>query len=345
MKRFISMLLASVMTFSTFGMVAFADDGQQEESASGNQKAQTQSVAKESKVAVQDINETYDLSSCKFFLEKKSFTCDPSKGKSGEFNDNFATVGSILEHLECETIPEGAGGLNDIYENCTFKIGNASYKYYDDDKNYNTYLNAGKYKLIISAKTPNTGRVELPFEVLPYKVNSKNGSVGELNHVSYTYNGKSKKPKVTGVYVTPEDTEKSLEPKIGRDCTVSYQYKKNRKVGVSKVIITVKFKGNYTGSFKDTTYFWIWPQPTKIKSIKAGKRTATIKWKKKKGATGYSVFIFKKNKIVKEKFFKGSKKTTCKVTGLKRRTKYRVEVVTFKGKWDAQSKFKTFRTK
>lgn len=129
MKRFVSMLLASVMTFSTFGMVAFADDGQQ--SASAGSKVETQSV-----------DDSKDISTWgdDVYLEEKVFEYDPTKGNVDSFYSkhekySVATVENVLSALRC-------AGCWDMIEKATLTIGNKTFKL-DDDANYDQYLKAG----------------------------------------------------------------------------------------------------------------------------------------------------------------------------------------------------------
>jgi hypothetical protein len=95
----------------------------------------------------------------------------------------------------------------------------------------------------------------------------------KLTNISYSYNGKEKKPGVS-IYGL----------KKGRDYTVSYQ--SNIKIGVGKVII--KGKGNYRGTLIST--FKITPKKTFLSSVKSSKsKTMVVQWKKDSMVTGYEV--------------------------------------------------------
>ena len=345
MKRFVSMLLASVMTFATFGMVAFADDGQQAESASGNQKAQTQSVAKESKMAVQDMASN-DIG--KFvYMSKKSFEYDPSGGSwAEEYDGKFSTVETILSSIEYTE----AGEKSDfnLYHDATFRIGNTQYNI-DDEKNGKRVLRPGKYTLLVTAKSPYSGTLEFPFEVKPCKLFTSNADA-YFNNNYYYYDGKAKCPKIADVYFG--DTFGELKLKKGTDYTVSYKYKNNKYYGKGAVTATITFKGNYTGSLVVKDGIWIFPKGGQIKSAKPGKKSVKAKWKGSKDATGYKVQVFnyKNGKIVKTRVIKGKKKTSCTIKGLKRHKKYGVTVMAYKkvkGKkiYNMKNGIKTFRTK
>lgn len=71
--------------------------------------------------------------------------------------------------------------------------------------------------------------------------------------------------------------------KKGTDYTVSY--KKNTDIGTATVVI--KGKGSYTGTVKAT--FKINPKAVAIKTLTAGRKKLTVRWKKGAGITGYQV--------------------------------------------------------
>lgn len=64
-----------------------------------------------------------------------------------------------------------------------------------------------------------------------------------------------------------------------------------------------------------------WMKPVKMKKVKAGKKKATVTWKKVSGATGYQILYSKDKKTWKSKFVKGGKKTSTTIKKLS------------KGKW------------
>lgn len=64
-----------------------------------------------------------------------------------------------------------------------------------------------------------------------------------------------------------------------------------------------------------------WFKTMKIKKVKKGKKRATLRWKKVKGATGYQIAYSKDGKTWKYKFIKGGKKTKATIKKLS------------KGKW------------
>lgn len=167
----------------------------------------------------------------------------------------------------------------------------------------------------------------------------------KLSTTTYTYNGKVKKPAVTA-----KDDKNNVIPKSA----YAVKYSSGCK-SVGKYTATVTFRGDYSGSFVRS--FQIIPKGTKIKSLKAGKKSFTVKWTAQKTqTTGYQVqYCLKKN------FKKGAKTTTVgknktvskKITKRGKKKTYYVRIRTYKtvkvkGKntklysgWSAVKKVKT----
>ena len=91
-----------------------------------------------------------------------------------------------------------------------------------------------------------------------------------------TYTGKPIKPAV-------KVTLAGKTLKQGADYTVSY--KNNKAIG--KATVTIKGKGDYTGSVSKT--FAINPKAVSLASLTAGKGQLTVKWKKGTGGAGYQL--------------------------------------------------------
>ncbi len=124
----------------------------------------------------------------------------------------------------------------------------------------------------------------------------------KLSATTYTYNGKTKTPSVT------VKDSKGIKLKKGTDYTVTYP-KKRKSIG--KYTVTVKFKGNYSGTKKLT--FEIVPAKVTLSKLTAGNKQLTATWKTVSGATGYEVVYSTSKKF--------TKKTTKTVTIKKARTK------------------------
>jgi len=138
-------------------------------------------------------------------------------------------------------------------------------------------------------------------------VNTDAGETIDISKAKVTvsdqvYTGKQLKPAVKVVL-----NKKTL--KRGRDYTVTY--KKNKAVGTATV--TVKGKGNYSGTAKGA--FKINPKAVKGFKLVAGKGQLMARWKKAGGITGYQLqYGLKKN-------FKKAKKVTVKAAKVKRTLK------------------------
>ena len=143
-----------------------------------------------------------------------------------------------------------------------------------------------------------------------------------LSATSYTYDGKAKKPTVT--------VKDSKGKKIAAS-NYTVTYASGRK-NVGTYTVTIKFKGNYSGTVKKT--FTIKPKATTLSSVTAGKKKFTVKWKKlTTQTTGYQIQYstdknFKKNnKTVTVSKNKTTSKSVSKLTAKK---KYYVRIRTYK---------------
>ena len=146
---------------------------------------------------------------------------------------------------------------------------------------------------------------------------------------------------VMGTYINPDD-----------GYTISYKYSNNKSVGTAKVTVTIKFKNNYSGTITKTKSFTIRPKKTSIKKLSRGRKSFTVKWKKQSTQTsGYQIrySTSKSMKNAKTVTVSGNKKTSKKITKLKKRKSYYVQVRTYKtvnGKkyassWSSKKKVKT----
>lgn len=141
-----------------------------------------------------------------------------------------------------------------------------------------------------------------------------------LGKKMFTYTGKALRPSVK-VLVGGETLV------AGAD--YSLVFKNNKNPG--KATVEVTGKGAYTGT--KTATFTINPKGTAIKSLKAGKKSITVKWKKQnKQVSGFQVRWSAKAtmKGCKSKLVKGKGKTSYKVTKLKSGKKYYVQVRSYK---------------
>ena len=141
-----------------------------------------------------------------------------------------------------------------------------------------------------------------------------------LKAASYVYNGKARKPGVT---------IKGSDGNAIAASNYTVTYSNNIKAG--KATVTVKFRGNYSGTKK--LYFTILPKGTSLKSLTASSGGFTVKWKKQAvQTTGYQIQYstdsgFESNK----KTITVSKPATVSktISKLKSKQKYYVRIRTF----------------
>lgn len=222
------------------------------------------------------------------------------------------------------------------------KCGNYYYEYYADPT-------AHKYKTTVTkASTKKNGSIVTKCTLCD-KVISKSTiyypKTITLSKTSYTYDGKAKKPGVT----VKDSNGKTISLKY---YTVSYS--KGRK-NVGKYTVTIKFKGNYSGTIKKT--FTIKPKAASISKLTKGKKAFTVKWKKQtQQTTGYQIQYSTSSKFKNAKSVTISKNKTVskKITKLKAKKKYYVRIRTYKtvkvnGKnvkiYSSWSKAKSVKTK
>lgn len=139
-----------------------------------------------------------------------------------------------------------------------------------------------------------------------------------------TYNGKVLKPSVT---ITDRNGKKLS--------TSSYEiiYKKTGK-NVGTYQAQINFRGDYTGS--KTISYQILPKNCSLRSVKAKKKSLTVRWKKlstkmpTKRISGYQVQYSEKPNFSKSKIKKvsGYKKTSLTIKKLKSKKKYYVRIRT-----------------
>ena len=142
-----------------------------------------------------------------------------------------------------------------------------------------------------------------------------------LSTTTYTYTGSVKKPSV----VVKDSKGKTIST---AHYTVTYAGGR-KNVGTYKV--TVKFKGNYSGT--KTLTFKINPAKTTVKSLTAGKKSLKVAiTKKSTQVTGYQIQYStgKSFKSHKTKWLTSYKKTSTTLSGLSAKKTYYVRVRTYK---------------
>lgn len=203
---------------------------------------------------------------------------------------------------------------------------------------YSNNINAGTAAVTVTGIGEFNGSVTKTFKINPITLTSSNVKV-KLSASKYAYDGKTKKPTVK-VY----DSYGNVIP----SSSYSLSYTGNANPGRKKV--TVKFKGNYTGSV--TAYYNIIPKKQTVSSVKSSaKKKLTVKWKKDSLVSGYQIRYSTSSKFYKSKTKtvtvskKNTSKTLSKLTSGK---KYYVQVRAYKtingkkvyGSWSAAKSVK-----
>ncbi len=218
--------------------------------------------------------------------------------------------------------------------------GNRSYGWYRNSQYQNrvkvNYYNFEKITGWVNYKDSSATTVKYRFKAkasTPMQDNSKPNNVPQYNNTTITkknikslkyskisnkaYSGKTLKPKIT-----IKNGKKVL--KNGKDYTLSYKNNKN----TGKATITIKGKGNYTGTKKIN--FYIVPKKVLISSVKPGKKQFTVKYKKVTGASGYQI-AYSTSKSKGFKYITVNAKTASKVIKkLKSKKNYFIKVRAYK---------------
>lgn len=142
-----------------------------------------------------------------------------------------------------------------------------------------------------------------------------------LSKTAYTYNGKTKQPKVT----VQDSKGNTMDPK---DYTITFP--ENSKA-IGQYTISISFHDLYGSTAKKT--YQIIPKGTNISKLTAKKKGFTVKWKKQtKQTTGYEIqYATNKNFKGAKTITVGKNKTTSKTASkLIAGKKYYVRVRTYK---------------
>lgn len=199
---------------------------------------------------------------------------------------------------------------------------------------YKNNVNAGTASMTVSGMGDYYGKIEgLTFTIDPKSIEP----AVSLSQTVYEYDGNAKTPAVTVM-----DGSRKLSG--GTDYDVSYR--DNVEVGTAHVTVTLK--GNYRGSAEASFTIKeksspepapsIVPAATRLNRMSRGRGAVTLRWKKQKTKTngsyitGYQLQVSTDSSFaggVKTVSVKGYKKTSKKVSGLSRKTKYYGRVRTY----------------
>ena len=147
---------------------------------------------------------------------------------------------------------------------------------------------------------------------------SKASDISVPNISNKTYNGKAQKPAVTVV-----DNTRGAVLTEGTDYTRTDA--SNTTPGTATVTLT--FIGNYTGT--KTLSYKIVPKETSISRVSAGKKKATVSYKKVSGISGYQVKAGTNRAVTKGTKTKNTTKTKYTMNSLKSKKIYYFKVRTY----------------
>lgn len=200
---------------------------------------------------------------------------------------------------------------------------------------FSNNINAGKGKVTITGIGSYYGSVSRTFTINPKSIDP----TVSLSQTAFTYDGKAKTPGVT-----VKDGSKTLTN--GTDYSVTYSNNVNAGTGYAAVTLKGNYRGTASAAFsiavrsapKTDPYLDNSLKKAAIKKPGRAKKAITVKWKKQTGktygsrVTGYQVQIatnpgFTQN--VKWASVKGYKKSSKKISKLKRKTRYYVRVRTY----------------
>ncbi len=157
-------------------------------------------------------------------------------------------------------------------------------------------------------------------KTLSTKIIPKISSV-KLSSNTFTYNGKTIKPLV----IVKDSKGKKIN---NSNYTVAYS-KGLKNVGNYKV--TIKFKGNYSGTVNKT--FTIIPKSTTLTNLSSSKKKVKVKWKKQVSQTnGYQLQYSLNSNFKRAKLLNvtSNKATSKSISNLKSKKKYYVRIRTYK---------------
>lgn len=170
----------------------------------------------------------------------------------------------------------------------------------------------GHYTVIITNKL---GRSSTSAITLPLKDINKAKIVTASTR---TYTGKAQQPSISVKYG-------STTLKKNTDYTVAYA----DNINIGTAVITVKGKGNYTGTAK--ARFTIIPKKTAVTSISNSKKgQAVVKFQKVAPVSGYQITRAQDKKFSKGRISKTTAKTSYTMTKLKKGNVYYVKVRSYK---------------
>lgn len=232
------------------------------------------------------------------------------------FNENTnIVVNGVTYKFNNETTSLGLNGENIWYYNLLDMTPN----------NDNPCINGHtKARTVTKATINKNGKIVTTCSVckktLSTAIIPKISSV-KLSSNTFTYNGKTIKPSV----IVKDSKGKKIN---NSNYTIAYS-KGLKNVGNYKV--TIKFKGNYSGTVNKT--FTIIPKSTTLTKLSSSKKKVTVKWKKQVSQTnGYQLQYSLNSNFKSAKLLNvtNNKATSKSISNLKSKKKYYVRIRTYK---------------
>ena len=279
-----------------------------------------------------------DISGADVYLENQAYTGKAVTPKPIVSDGETRLTESVDYELSYEDNIEEGGAAACIY-GCGNYYGYIEKEFTIACNHSSTQIKTQKATLTNDGKVYqycNICKKEIAVKKVIYKASNLS-----LSNSKYTYNGKVKKPSVK-----VKDSKNNAIS--SSNYTVSYA--KGRKY-VGKYAVTIKFKGDYSGS--KTLYFTVVPKGTGIKKLSKKKNGFSVKWKKNTAQTsGYQIQYSTDSKFKnKQTITVSNNKATAKtISKLKSKKKYYVRIRTFKKAGNTKyysdwSKYKTVTTK
>lgn len=338
-RRLMALLLSVCVGISMFPMMAFADDG-----STGETKP-TATDAKYFKFEKDYGNDDYSSWEITRYTGKDSTVVFPSSYKGKD-------VTSICIENEAKTVkelivPEGVKSVDwygcEKVKSVTLPKSVKRIDYFGD---FNLRIDApcGSYAEKWALQNDLDWAGGKTCKTLTKATPKKDGKLtNTCNKCNTSYTGKIKKASFDGFACLSKNhttcyTGKKVNSKVDLSSGNFYlaegrDYVVKRPAGlknIGKYSFTITLKGNYSGTMKETLV--IASPATKIKKLSRGKKSFTVKWKKTKQTSGYLIKYSTSSYMKKAKTInvKSSKKVSKKVTKLKKKKTYYVEVLPYK---------------
>lgn len=171
-------------------------------------------------------------------------------------------------------------------------------------------VDVGTYQVTITGRGKYEGSITKEFSIVPSYVGDW---YFELDKTTYTYNGSR------------------INPEIITSCDESnYDVEYSNNVNIGKATVTIIGINNCEGTITRT--FNITPKGTTIKRLAAGKKAFTVNWNAQKyNTSGYQLRYSTKSSMASAKTSNiGINSVSKKVSNLKAKTKYYVQIRTYK---------------